>query len=269
MHLRGRDRQAVIKFYNSFVDLHKMYRVPLKILDDMRIDRLDDEREHLYPAGLDISDPDLHDRYSAAIYANLEEDHVLDPSDNLYMGLLQMYNSHRNGYALLKAILAATLMVHSNDLGRLSTPPTAQPGSTPYEFACSFNDFYRGQRQFNRTYTTREQAMMLLQGMANDPGYTMATQQLIHDIQQISEDTPLPARYRTPALPLTLQAHPSAIQATTRAPINVTHATHNGSRNSSDSGGNHTRRGTDRDRSRSKERRPTSTEPPSRRPTSL
>jgi hypothetical protein len=101
----------------------------------VRIDRLDDERETLYPSGLYESDPDLHDRYSAAICARLEEDHVLDPADKLYMGLLQMYNSQQNGYALLKAILSCTLMVHSHDLGCLSNmPPTAQTGATPYEF---------------------------------------------------------------------------------------------------------------------------------------
>ena len=79
------------------------------------------------------------------------------------------HNSRCNGYALLKAILATTLMVHLHDLGQLSTPPTAHPGVTPYDFTCSLNDFYRGQQQFNRTYTPRECAMMFLQGMANDP----------------------------------------------------------------------------------------------------
>jgi hypothetical protein len=65
------------------------------------------------------SDRDLYDRYSTAIYARLEEEDVLDSSEPLYVGLLQMYNSRRNGYALLKAILATTLMVHTHDLGWL------------------------------------------------------------------------------------------------------------------------------------------------------
>ena len=86
-----------------------MYRVSIKILDDVPIDSLNDERETLYPVGrLYETDPDLHDRYSTAIYARLEEDDVLDSSDKLYMGLLQMYNSRHNGYALVKAIHATT-----------------------------------------------------------------------------------------------------------------------------------------------------------------
>ena len=183
--IRGRDRKTVTVFYNSFVDFLKIHRVPIKILDDIRIDRLEDERETLYPMELHDSDPGLHHRYSAAIYARLEEEDVLDPMEPLFVGLLQMYNSRRDGYALLKAILATTLMVHTQDIGSISTPPTAQHGTTPYEYACSLNEFYRGQQQFNRSYTTREQATMYLQGMANDPTYTTAAQQLMHDIQQI------------------------------------------------------------------------------------
>ena len=248
--LRGRDQKSVTVFYNSFVDFNKIYQVPLKILDDIRIDRLDDDRETVYPSGTYESDIALHDRYSAAIYARLEEEDVLDPAEPLYVGLLQMYNSRREGYALLKAILFTTLMVHTQDLERLSTPPTASPGTTPYEFACRLSEFYRVQQQFNRIYTVREQAMMFLQGMAQDPVYMLATQQLIHDIQQISEHVPLPTRFCNPALPLTLLAHPSALHASrqTSASINVTHATHSG--RSADN----SRRGSDRDRSRSQER---------------
>jgi hypothetical protein len=47
-----------------------MYRVPIKILDDVRIDRLDDERENLYPSGLAESDRAILEQYSAAIYAS-------------------------------------------------------------------------------------------------------------------------------------------------------------------------------------------------------
>ena len=181
--LRGSDRKSVSVFYNSFVDLLKIYRVPIKILDDIRIDRLGDVRETLYPAELYAQDTELHERYSAAIYARLEEEDVLDPSDRLYEGLLQMYNSKRGGYTVLKALLASTLMVQNQDLGRLCTPPTAHPGATPIEFACSLKEFYQSQRQLNRSYTEREQAMMFLQGMATNPSFLLAAQQLIHDLQ--------------------------------------------------------------------------------------
>ena len=50
--LRGRDRKSVCIFYNSFVDFNRIYRIPLKILDDIRLDRLDDEDENIYPTGL-------------------------------------------------------------------------------------------------------------------------------------------------------------------------------------------------------------------------
>jgi hypothetical protein len=97
----------------------------------------------------------------------------------------------------------------------------------------------------------REQAMMFLQGMAKDPVYALATQQIIHDLQQLSEHAPLPARYCNPTLPLTLLAHPSALHATTRqtqAHIHVTQGTHTGRSLET------SRRGSDRDRSRSQER---------------
>ena len=98
---------------------------------------------------------------------------------------------------------------------------------------------------------------MYLQGMANDPTYTTAAQQLMHDIQQIPEHMPLlPTRYCTPALTLTLLAHPSAIHATRRttaASLNVTHATPASAYRNTDT---NSRRGPppDRDRSRSRER---------------
>ena len=114
----------------------------------------------------------------------------------------------------------------------------------------------------------RERAMMFLQGMANDPGYTMATQQIMHDIQQIPEQTPLPPKYCNPTLPLTLLAHPSAIHAMrkTSATINVTQATHQGGHSTSN---NNSRRGFDRDRSHSRERRQTSTDPTNKRSSSI
>jgi hypothetical protein len=126
--LRGRDRKSVCIFYNSFVDFNRIYRIPLKILDDVRLDRLDDEEENLYPSGLREQEPQLYEDYSSAIYARLEEDGVLDPNDPLYRGLLEVYNSRRDGYALLKGILAATVLVQAKDLGALSTPPQPQLG---------------------------------------------------------------------------------------------------------------------------------------------
>jgi hypothetical protein len=144
--LRGRDCKAVSVFYNFFVDVHKIYSVPLKILDDICIEKLDDESESLIPLDYADADPSLLERYSVAIYARLEEDGVLDSSDPLYTGLLEiMYNSRRDRYARLKAILGTTLMVHAQDLSSLSASPTAQYGSTPFDFACRLNDFYRGQ----------------------------------------------------------------------------------------------------------------------------
>ena len=51
-HLRGRDRKDVQVFYNTFVDFHRNYRVPLKRLDEIRIDKVDDEKQQLYPSAL-------------------------------------------------------------------------------------------------------------------------------------------------------------------------------------------------------------------------
>ena len=104
-------------FYNSFVDFHRIYGV-LKRLDELRIDKLDDEKQQLYPSALYNSDPALLTEYSAAIYARLEEPDVLDMSELSYEGLLDLYNTSCDGYALLKAILAATLMVRSHDIGK-------------------------------------------------------------------------------------------------------------------------------------------------------
>ena len=193
--LQGRDRKSVCIFYKSFVDFKRIYRIPLKILDDIRLDRLDDEDENIYPTGLrDDEDeniyptglreqaPQLYEDYSSAIYARLEEDGVLNPQETLYKGLLEVYNSRRDGYALLKGILAATVMVQSKDLGALSTPPQPQPGSTPHNFASRLNNFFRGQQQCGRIYKDKEQAMMYLQGMTRESTYTAATQQLMYEL---------------------------------------------------------------------------------------
>lgn len=156
------------------------------------------------------SDPELLADYGAAIYARLEEPDILNPAtESLYEGLLDLYNSSRDEYALLKAILAATLMVYSHDIGRMSTPPTVQPGMTPYAFASNLTEFFLGQELCDRTYTPTEQAMMYLQSMGKEPRYTLATQQLIHELKQVPASIPLPKEYRFPTLPLTVQNTPS------------------------------------------------------------
>ena len=127
----------------------------MKILDDVRLNRLDEEDENLYPFGLRDQDPQLYDDYSSAIYARLEEDGVLDPHDPLYRGLLEVYNSRRDGYALLKGILAATILVQAKDLGALSTPPQPQPGSTPHTFASRLNDFFASSNNTDESTRTR------------------------------------------------------------------------------------------------------------------
>jgi hypothetical protein len=53
--------------------------------------------------------PFYKQQYSSAIYARLEEPGVLDPTEDLYVSLLKIYNSRRDGYELLKAILASTI----------------------------------------------------------------------------------------------------------------------------------------------------------------
>jgi hypothetical protein len=45
--LCNRDRKSVCIFYNPFVDFNRIYRIPLKILDDIRLDCLEDEEENL------------------------------------------------------------------------------------------------------------------------------------------------------------------------------------------------------------------------------
>ena len=225
--LRGRDRKSVCIFYNSFVDFNRIYRIPLKILDDVRLDRLDEEDENVYPTGLREQEPQLYDDYSSAIYARLEEDGVLDPQDPLYRGLLEVYNSRRDGYALLKGILEATVMVQSKDLGALSTPPQPQPGSTPHNFASQLNDFFRGQQQCSQIYKDKEQAMMYLQGMMREPTYTAATQQLMYELQPFPDNGTLPVRFSYPTIAMTLLTHPMALRTThpssaQSATINVT-----------------------------------------------
>ena len=60
MQLRGQERQAVVTWYNSFVDFLKTYRVPIKIFEEFQLHNLDDPKEVLYPSTLD--DQHLYDR---------------------------------------------------------------------------------------------------------------------------------------------------------------------------------------------------------------
>ena len=195
MQLRGRERKAVIIFYNSFVDFLKMYRVPIKIFDVLQVSKLDSTQEMLYPSDLQHEhNAYIRERYSAAIYARLEEDGILDPNEQMYQGLLQMYNSTRDGYSLLQAILAATLVVASKNVGVLNTPPIALPGSNPYEYAVQLQEFYRLQHHNGRNYPPQEQALMYLQGMQRSEAYAGAAAQLIHELEQMA-----PTRTSQPA----------------------------------------------------------------------
>ena len=151
MQLRGQQRQAVVTWYNLFVDFLKTYRVLIKIFDDFQVHNLDDPDEILYPQSL-VGYPHMYDRYSAAIYARLEEDQVLDPDNKIYMGLLQLYNSTRDGYSMLKSILAATLLADLQNISVLTTPPMAPPGTDPFVYAASLKEFFSHQAQLERNY---------------------------------------------------------------------------------------------------------------------
>ena len=267
-HLQSRDHKAVTIFYNAFVDFLQIYRVPIKILDDLRIDMLDDPEETLYPADLKHTDPQLLRSYSAAIYAKLEAEGVLDTQDQLFKGLLGLHNSRRDGYQVLQSILAATLLVHAKNIGMQSTSPTASPGTTPHEYACRLADFYTGQRRQKRTYSQREQATMFLQGLVKESDYVSAIQKLLQDLAQIPiEITELPNRFRFPDLPMTLLTHPATLQPNSNpATINVTNATYrrpadqNSSHSGSRPGSDHKARGRSYDRDASRDRsRSTST----------
>ena len=150
-------------------------------------------------------------------YARLEEEGVLDPQDPLYKGLLEVYNSRRDGYALLKGILAATVLVQAKDLGALSTPPQPQPGSTPHNFASRLNDFFRGQQQCGCIYKDKEQAVMYLQqGMMQETTYTAATQPLTYELQPFPDSGTLPTCFSYPTIAMTLLNHPMALRITIR-----------------------------------------------------
>ena len=195
----------------------------------MRIDKLDDvTQERLHPVDL-LQNQVLYDCYSSAIYALLEEETVLDSSDKLFKGLLQMYNSKRDGYRLLQDLLAATLLVPAQNVGQLSTPPTVTQSTTPYDFACELEEFFACQEQRGRSYAIREKLMMYLQGMQQEETlHTQASTQLIFDLKQIPEDevTPIPIRLAFPNnLPLTLLTTAETMNSHQHATINVTRST--------------------------------------------
>jgi hypothetical protein len=76
----------------------------------------------VYPADIDPTSY-YHGRYSAAIDAHLKDPDVLEPHDHIYMGILEMYNSLRDGYQVLRSLLTATLVVEAKDVGNHSPHP--------------------------------------------------------------------------------------------------------------------------------------------------
>ena len=167
----------------------------------------------------------MYDRYSAAIYARLEEDQVLDPDNKIYMGLLQLYNSTRDGYSMLKSILAATLLADLRNISVLSTPPTAMAGTDPFVYAASLKEFFSHQAQLERHYNLKEQAMMYLQAMQQQSKYTAAAMQMLHDLEQVKLRSPqdLPAKYRLSQLPVAMVTHQGVLRSEPpTATLNVT-----------------------------------------------
>ena len=140
--LRTVDRKAVIKFYNTFTDFLQQYKVPIKTFDQLRIVHLDDPATTVYPDTLRPG-TSLYTKYTTAGYAWLEEDQVLDVNEHQYLGLLTMYSRSRDGYNLLKGLLAATLLTDAkNILAQLSTPPSAGSSAHPYEYASQLDEFF-------------------------------------------------------------------------------------------------------------------------------
>ncbi|KAI2511379.1 hypothetical protein MHU86_2990 [Fragilaria crotonensis] len=229
--LQTKDRKAVVKFYNAFIDFLKQYRVPIKTFDQIRIEHLEDPAATINPPAME-ADLQQYQEYSAAIYARLEEDGVLDPSEPVYRGLLQMYNRTRDGYRLLKSLLAATLMVDAKNISQLSsTPPPVDSTIHPYEYASQLQEFFQFQMEQQRHYTEREQAMMFLQGMQQVRMYAAAATQLMHDLEQHPLLGSVPHKFVFPALPITLASHPAALpmpstnqDTYTPARLNVTRA---------------------------------------------
>lgn len=228
--LRTRERKAVIKFYNGFVDFVRQYGVPIKTFDQLQIENLEDPMMTVYPTDRLARDSPVYSKYSAAIYARLEEEGILDPTEPIYRGLLQMYNRTRDGYNLLKAILAATLMVEAKNLSLLSTPPPVDSTAHPFEYASQLQEFFQFQTKYQRHYTDREQVLMFLQGMQQVRRYALSAAQLVHDLEQHPPTGPLAHRLCFLQIPITLDSHPATLpmpspsEAYAPARLNVTRA---------------------------------------------
>jgi hypothetical protein len=216
IQLRTKDRKAIIRFYNGFVDFLQQFQVPITSFDQIRIEHLENPLTTVYPPSITTESP-LYSKYSAAIYAKLEEDGVLDSSDPLYCGLLQMYNRTRDGYAMLKSLLAATLLVEAKNLSQWSTPPPVEPNCNPFEYAAQLQEFYQFQMTFQRHYTDREQATMYLQGMQQVRAYATAATQLMHDLEQLPSTSTLTHRFVFSQLPITLNMHPATLPTSSTA----------------------------------------------------
>ena len=215
--LRTVDRTVVIKFYNAFADFLQQYKVPIKTFDQLRIVHLDDPDTTVYPDTLRPGTP-LYTKYTTVVYARLEEDQVLDVNEHQYSGLLTMYSRSRDGYNLLKGLLAAMLMTDAKNIAQLSTPPPADSTAHPYEYASQLDEFFQYQTKFDRQYTQREQALMFLQGMSHVSWFMSAAVQLLHDLDQCPPTSPLPTRFILHHIPITLASHPAVMASTTAAP---------------------------------------------------
>ena len=85
MQLKGTTADEVMSFYNSFVDFIASFRIPICHANALSID------DPVYPTDPPIA-PTLLARYSAAIYARLEETGVLDQTISRYKGFIQQHN---------------------------------------------------------------------------------------------------------------------------------------------------------------------------------
>ncbi|KAI2501046.1 hypothetical protein MHU86_13400 [Fragilaria crotonensis] len=188
--LRSRERKAVIKFYNGFVDFVRQYGVPIKTFDQLHIEHLEDPQMTVYPADMLAAESQVYLRYSAAIYARLEEDGILDPKEPTYSGLLQIG-------------------------GKESQPPqyTTPVDSTahPFEFASQLQEFFQCQTNYQRHYTEREQVLMFLQGMQQVRRYALSAAQLVHDLEQQPATGFLAHRLGFLQIPITLDSHPATL----------------------------------------------------------
>ena len=143
------------------------------------------------------------------------------------MGLLRLHNSTRNGYTMLKAILASTLLADVRNISILSTPPLSAPSTCPFAYAASLKEFFEHQAQLQRKYHPLEQALMYLQALQPEPKYTAAAMQLIQDLERLRTAETLPAdKYTFKYLPVALVTHQGVLRVPPEptAMLNVTHS---------------------------------------------